>query len=117
MPLTSTFSQVVANISAAFGVAPNETAMQEALYVHGPLSVSVSSKKLQHYISGTIECGLCGQTLDHAVVLVGWGADSRGPYWSLKNSWGADWGEQGYFRLRLGCNCCGVAAAAMFPVV
>lgn len=37
---------------------------------------------------------------NHAVVLVGYGVDARhGPYWVLKNSWGASWGANGYFKV------------------
>ena len=36
----------------------------------------------------------------HAVVLVGYDADSE--YWICKNSWGSGWGESGYFRIRWG---------------
>ena len=42
----------------------------------------------------------------HAILLVGWGkigsdAESE-EYWEVKNSWGTDWGEDGYFRIRMG---------------
>ena len=36
----------------------------------------------------------------HAVALVGWGVDAAaGPYWIVQNSWGAGWGEGGFFRI------------------
>ena len=37
--------------------------------------------------------------IDHAVQAVGYGADGATPYWTVRNSWGDGWGEQGYIRL------------------
>ena len=35
--------------------------------------------------------------------VVGWGVDRDGtPYWSIRNSWGAFWGELGFFKLERG---------------
>lgn len=43
------------------------------------------------------------QLFGHAVVLLGWGDSMDGePYWLCRNSWGARWGDGGYFRLRRG---------------
>lgn len=42
-------------------------------------------------------------TTDHVIALVGWNdngdAENNG-YWILRNSWGTDWGEDGYMRIK-----------------
>ncbi|KAK2953959.1 putative Cathepsin B [Blattamonas nauphoetae] len=43
----------------------------------------------------------------HAVTLMGWGEDNGVKYWLLQNSWGPEWGENGFFRMRRGTNECG----------
>lgn len=47
------------------------------------------------------------QDVNHAVVAVGYGVENGIPYWLIKNSWGASWGADGYFKMELGKNMCG----------
>lgn len=55
------------------------------------------------------------QITNHAVLLVGYGADpSTGEkFWSIKNSWGEEWGENGYFRIRRGTDECSIESLAV----
>ncbi len=54
----------------------------------------------------------CKKNLNHGVLLV---ANTK-KYWRIKNSWGTDWGEDGYIRLKLG-NTCGVCAYPSYPIL
>lgn len=71
-----------------------------------PVSIGVDAGAFQSYKSGVLT-GSCGTSLDHGVLLVGYGTDaSKGDYWLVKNSWATTWGEVGYIRLARGAGVC-----------
>ena len=88
----------------------DEDEVKEFLYTNGPLDVALNADPLQTYTSGILDktsrqCPVSG--VNHAVSLVGYGTASV-DYWIIKNSWGKNWGESGYFRIRRGNGTCGV---------
>jgi C1A family cysteine protease len=56
------------------------------------VGVDASGLAFKFYKSGIIK-KLCGDSIDHAVLLVGYGSEGGVDYWVVKNSWGASWGE------------------------
>ena len=65
------------------------------------------------------EAGCVEENLNHGVLVVGYGTSHGGQdYWLLKNSWGREWGEGGYFYIaRNKNNMCGITAEASYPIV
>jgi C1A family cysteine protease len=87
----------------------NETAMKVGVVNNGPLSICVDAETWQTY-SGGIITNRCAQDLDHCVMIVGYNVTQAGvSYWLVRNSWGTDWGEDGYIYVEVGKNLCGIA--------
>eukprot|EP00727_Mastigamoeba_balamuthi_P006735 m51a1_g2682 putative cysteine protease 1 (312) ;mRNA; f:744792-745727 len=96
--------------SRNFGRLRSDSSIITYLRQYGPLSVAIEADQdvFQSYTSGILDSASCGTTLDHGVTLVGFGTSGSTPYWIVRNSWGADWGEAGYIRLARGRNMCGI---------
>lgn len=62
------------------------------------------------YTSGVITGSACGTNLDHGVLAVGYGTENGTPYFLVKNSWGASWGDAGYVKIgqESGAGVCGI---------
>jgi len=112
----------------------DEDGIMKALAIQ-PVAVGVAGQKRSFlfYSGGVyddeIEGGREGGTvvLNHALVVVGYGRDEKTglPYWRCKNSWGKEWGEGGYVRIRRregrserrgDPGVCGMALAPSVPV-
>jgi len=94
----------------------NEAGLKTAVAATGPSSICVNANSWQFYLKGVMKSSCPGAytTLDHCVQLVGYNAAGALNYWIIKNSWAADWGEQGYIYIQIGKNLCGVADEATF---
>ena len=94
---------VAARIAGFQFVNPTEEALEKAV-AKQPVVVSIQSPDdLQKYKGGILDYEPNGDYTGsrHAVLIVGYGTDSDGvKYWRFKNSWGEDWGEGGFGRIR-----------------
>jgi len=119
--------KVRVTVNGSLEISQDEKEMARWLVANGPISIGINANLLQFYWGGVSHPPrfLCRPSaLDHGVLIVGYGTHTtrylrrHQPYWIVKNSWGPDWGEQGYFRIYRGDGTCGVnrmATSAMVP--
>lgn len=114
-----------ANVTAHVELARyNETLLKVAVATVGPISVAIDANhnSFFSYSSGVYNekaCSSKDRNLDHAVLVVGYGTtDKNVDYWIVKNSWGPEWGNEGYIWMsRNNKNQCGITDAAIYPIV
>jgi cathepsin L len=87
-------------------------AVANAVYNRGPVAVAIDHKPIARYRSGILNnCTFVNHT--HAVNIVGFVKDS---YWLVQNSWGAAWGDKGYFKVKYG-DCIGIVTHGQLPTI
>ena len=78
--------------------------------------MDASSGAFMYYTGGVLTDGCVGEAvLNHSLMLVGYDEDSK--VWKAQNSWGEQWGEQGYVRLSAGVDLCGIESYPLVPVL
>ena len=123
----------------------DEEAMKQALCTYGPLAAAIhTTSDLQFYSgsrgersSGIIDIPRCSQQVDHAIVIVGFGTENGKDYWRMfchilkeliyfnsflflvvRNSWGANWGQEGYFKIARNKNSmCGIGTYGYYTIL
>ncbi|EKX39047.1 hypothetical protein GUITHDRAFT_154556 [Guillardia theta CCMP2712] len=119
-------SKKVASISDWCDLKPEDESDLELALVQQPVAVAIEADQssFQFYNGGVLPAKKCGTKLDHGVLAVGYGYDKKHKmhYWIVKNSWGAEWGDEGYIRLekmpkKTKHSACGIAKAASYPTV
>jgi len=107
-------------VGGSYG-ACNEPLMREELVKNGPIAVSFEVyNDLLAYKGGIYQHTELGlnkynpwEITNHVVLVVGYGEENGTPFWIVKNSWGPDWGEQGFFRILRGVDECSIESMAV----
>ena len=103
---TSLASSGVVTSSSQYYRDMTETEMMSTVATGGPIAIAISTPSCFHtYTSGVLTQAACPcysgpSSINHAVTIVGYGTTSDGiDYWLVKNSWGSQWGFEGYILL------------------
>lgn len=92
-----------------------EKLMIERLTNKGTLSVCVDATIWSTYVSGTM-ANCDGNVINHCVQVVGayFSSAEDSGFYKIRNSWGTDWGIDGYVSVAYGSNVCAVANNPMY---
>ena len=111
-------------ISGYEDVPPNNQIALKAAVAQQPVSIAIEAdtKTFQLYKSGIITSDSCGTSLDHGVLIVGYGNEDNTDYWLVKNSWSSSWGDEGYVKIARSDDTndpgiCGIAMQPSYPIV
>lgn len=99
-----------------YKVRSSEDPIRWEIYSNGPVQAHIQVKPdffyyksgVYRHVSSSIQGSYDASDRHLAVRIIGWGVErSQGTnikYWLCTNSWGSQWGEDGYFRIRRGEN-------------
>lgn len=94
-----------------FGAFSGEEAMMQEIYQRGPISCGVAvNDNFENYKGGILWDRTGFDDINHAISIVGFGVNATDgmKYWVIRNSWGENWGEDGFIRLIRGKNNLGI---------
>lgn len=116
-------TKVEFNITGHNDVPVDDNDELTAAIAKGPVSVAVAADQLQFYVKGIWSYWLCFTEVDHGVLAVGYGTEdiTNKMFYKVKNSWGSDWGEDGYIRFARkegkSVGMCGITKQASYPTL
>ncbi|EER08160.1 cathepsin C, putative [Perkinsus marinus ATCC 50983] len=109
-------------VGGYYGGITSSAQIMKELVDDGPLVVSIKpAHDMMYYRSGVYRSDLERDSyhrpeweeVGHSVLLIGYGVDNGEDYWLIQNSWGPEWGEDGYLRLARGMDESGVESIAV----
>lgn len=97
----------------AFDKMPSVEQLKAALVEHGPIAAPILADHCFSLYKGGVFNAQHNTSLNHVVQLIGW--DDEKQAWLVKNSWGVNWGEDGFAWIKYGSNNIGLFAAWIQP--
>jgi cathepsin C len=107
--------------------ATNEVEMMKEIRARGPIPGNMTVPwSFSYYRSGIfsektlkknsgklnkttlLDKNLSWSSVDHSILLVGYGEENGVKYWIGMNTWGENWGENGFFKILRGENDCNI---------
>jgi cathepsin L len=94
----------------------NKKAFKQSI-AKGPTSIAIEADQMafQFYNGGILDSG-CGEQLDHGVLAVGYGKENGEEYAIVKNSWNKSWGTNGYVKISIDNDSCGLLNQPVRPI-
>lgn len=88
-----------------FGEVTGKQDIMQEIYQRGPVACGIAVPEALEDYTGGIFCDDTGDLdIVHDVSIVGFGEEDGQKYWTVRNSWGTHWGEDGFFRVCRGTN-------------
>ncbi|EAZ11041.1 hypothetical protein OsJ_00885 [Oryza sativa Japonica Group] len=111
-----------ASLSGFRAVPPNDERQLALAVARQPVTayIDAGAREFMFYKGGVYRGPCSAERVNHAVAIVGYCEGFGGDkYWIAKNSWGSDWGEQGYVYLAKDVwwpqGTCGLATSPFYP--
>lgn len=96
-----------------------EKDMMAEITKNGPIACAIdaTNELYYNYTGGIFEDKTNATSPNHGISVVGYGVENGTKYWHVRNSWGEQWGEAGYFRVIRGVNNIGIESDCAFGIL
>jgi len=95
--------------ASAYSVGSSVQEIATEIMTNGPVEAAFTVyEDFLTYKSGVYQHKTGGVDGGHAIKILGWGVENGTDYWLVANSWNADWGDNGFFKIIRGVDECGI---------
>lgn len=109
------------NRISGFAKVPNSNDELMKAVRRGPVAAKMDGSNINFYFNNVKSC-YDHKTVDHSVLIVGYGTSNGQDYWYVQNTWGPSWGIGGYIKVHRSSgdsdnSDCGLRMAAVYPIL